>query len=146
MAEAAAPYAADLGRAFQLTNFIRDIGEDLQRGRLYLPKEDLAMFAVSREDLEHGVVNGKVRRLLAFEVARAREIYRNAEPGIRLLDPTSRDCIRTAYRLYSAILDQVEAVDYRVLDRRVAVSRWHRAAVAIPGLARAWTRRTLRSP
>jgi phytoene synthase len=144
MATAAAPYAADLGRAFQLTNFIRDIGEDLRRGRIYLPKEDLAAFAVSRDDLEHGIVDGKVRRLLAFEVARAREIYRSAEPGIRLLDPTSRDCIRTAYRLYSAILDEVEAADYRVLNQRVSVDVGHRASVAIPALGRAWLSRRSR--
>jgi phytoene synthase len=146
MAGAAAPYAADLGLAFQLTNFIRDVGEDLRRGRLYLPKEDLASFAVSRDDLERGVIDGNGRRLLAFEIGRARELYRSAAPGIRLLDPTSRDCIRTAFRLYREILDEVERADYRVLDRRVSVGPARRAVVALPALGRSmlgrsWLRR-----
>src|SRR4028119_492294 len=90
--EVADPYASDLGIAFQLSNFIRDVGEDLQRGRVYLPMEELATFGVTREHLEHGVVDGPVRRLLAFEVARTRELYRSAAMGVRLLHPTSRPC------------------------------------------------------
>jgi phytoene synthase len=131
------PYAVDLGIAFQLTNFIRDIGEDLRRGRIYLPLEDLALFGVDRERLERGVVDGPVRRLLQFEIARCREVFRSAEPGIRLLHPASRDCMRTAWRLYGGILDEVERADLQVLDRRVAVGVGRRAAVAVPGLVRA---------
>jgi phytoene synthase len=131
------PYAADLGIAFQLTNFIRDVGEDLHRGRVYLPQEDLDRFGVDRERLAGGVVDGPVRRLLEHEVARARAAYRAAAPGIRLLDQTSRDCVRTAFLLYRAILDEVERVDYRVLDRRVTVGPARRAAVAAPGYVRA---------
>ena len=141
MSAVAAPYAADLGRAFQLTNFIRDVGEDLRRGRVYLPKEDLAAFAVARADLESGVVSSDARRLLAFEVQRARELFRRAEPGIRLLHPTSRDCIRTALTLYRGILDEVERNDYAVLDRRAQVGVMRRASVAVPGLVRAWRAR-----
>src|SRR5579875_2779269 len=81
----AEPYAADLGIAFQLTNFIRDVGEDLSRGRIYLPGEDLTLFGVDPDRLRRGVVDGPVRRLLAYEIARTREIYRSARPGIRLL-------------------------------------------------------------
>ena len=136
-----APYAVDLGVAFQLSNFIRDVGEDLRRGRVYLPGEDLDLFGVERERLARGVVDGRVRRLLAFEIARARELYRAAEPGVRLLHPTSRDCIYTAIRLYGGILDEVERADYRVLDRRVAVGPARRARVAVPGLARAYAAR-----
>jgi phytoene synthase len=139
--EVADPYAADLGIAFQLSNFIRDVGEDLQRGRVYLPMEDLAAFGLTREHLEHGVVDGPVRRLLAFEVARTRELYRNAAHGVRLLHPTSRPCIETALRLYGGILDEVEAADYQVLGRRVGVGRTTRARVAVPGLVRAWAAR-----
>jgi phytoene synthase len=141
LGEVAAPYAADLGRAFQLTNFIRDVGEDLRRGRVYLPKEDLAAFAVTRDDLESGVVTDATRRLLAFEVQRARELFRAAEPGIRLLHPTSRDCVRTALTLYRGILDEVERSDYSVLDRRVAVGTARRVSVAVPGVVRAWRAR-----
>ena len=136
--DVAAAYAADLGRAFQLTNFIRDVGEDLARGRLYLPKEDLATFAVSRADLDAGVVDSGARRLLAFETARARELFLAAEPGIRLLHPTSRDCVQTALTLYRGILDDVEASGYSVLDRRAHVGAARRASVAVPGLVRAW--------
>jgi phytoene synthase len=139
--EVADPYAADLGIAFQLANFLRDVGEDLRRGRVYLPMEDLATFGVTREHLEHGVVDGPVRRLLAFEVARTREIYRTAAQGVRLLHPTSRPCIETALALYSGILDEIEKADYAVLGQRVSVGKRRRAAVAVPGLARAWTAR-----
>jgi 15-cis-phytoene synthase len=139
--EVAEPYAADLGVAFQLSNFIRDLGEDLRRGRVYLPAEDLALFGVDRDRLARGVVDGPIRRLLAFEVARTRELYRAAEPGVRLLHPTSRDCIRTALALYGGILDEVEKADYQVLDRRVSVGPARRARVALPGLARAYNAR-----
>ena len=139
--EIAEPYAADLGVAFQLSNFLRDVGEDLQRGRVYLPLEDLDSFGVTRQHLEHGVVDGPVRRLLAFEVARTREIYRTAAQGVRLLHPTSRPCIETALALYGGILDEVEKADYQVLGQRVSVSKARRAAVAGPGLVRAWRAR-----
>jgi 15-cis-phytoene synthase len=137
MREVARPYARDLGVAFQLANFIRDVGEDLRRGRVYLPVDDLAAFGVNRSDLAAGIVDGRIRRLLAFEISRARELFRSADPGIRLLDPASRDCVRTAFTLYGGILDAVEQADYRVLDRRVAVGPARRARVALPGLVRA---------
>lgn len=135
--EVADPYAADLGIAFQLSNFIRDVGEDLQRGRIYLPMADLDAFGVTREHLRRGVVDGPVRRLLAFQVARTREIYRSAASGVHLLHPTSRPCIETALALYGGILDEVESADYSVLGQRVSVGAGRRARVALPGLARA---------
>ena len=137
----ATPRARALGEAFQMSNFIRDVGEDLQRGRVYLPMEDLRAFGVTREHLQHGVVDGPVRRLLAFEVARTRELYRSAAVGVRLLDPTSRPCIQTALALYGGILDEVEAADYAVLGQRVSVGPATRARVAVPGLVRAWAAR-----
>jgi phytoene synthase len=139
--DVAEPYAVDLGVAFQLSNFIRDVGEDLRRGRIYLPMADLAHFGVDRTRLARCVVDGPVRRLLAYEIARTRELYRSAEPGIRLLHPTSRDCIGTALRLYRGILDQVERADYQVLDRRQSVSRLRRTVVAAPALAHAYATR-----
>ena len=139
--EVADPYACDLGIAFQLSNFLRDVGEDLRRGRVYLPAQDLAMFGVTREHLAHGVVDGPVRRLLAFEVARTRELYRTAALGVRLLHPTSRPCIETALALYGGILDEIEKADYQVLGQRVSVGRTRRVAVALPGLGRAWAAR-----
>jgi phytoene synthase len=127
---AAREHARQLGLAFQLTNFIRDVGEDLERGRVYLPVEDLERFGVGRADLASGPASPAVRELLAFEVARARAHYRAAEPGIELLAPSSRPCVRVAFDLYGAILGEVERAGYQVLDRRVRVPGRRRLGVA----------------
>jgi phytoene synthase len=124
--------ARALGEAFQMSNFIRDVGEDLRRGRVYLPQEDLDAFGVTREALEQGVVTAPVRELLRFEIARTRALYAFAEPGIDMLHPTSRDCVRTAFTLYGEILDAVEAAHYQVLTQRVAVPLTRRLRVALP--------------
>jgi 15-cis-phytoene synthase len=141
----AADRAQALGEAFQLSNFIRDVAEDLRRGRVYLPQEDLDRFVVSRADLAPGPTPPHVVELLRFEIARTRELYATARPGIELLHPTSRDCIRTALALYGGILDAVEKADYQVLDRRVAVPLPRRLAVAVPGLVRARRARRTRA-
>jgi phytoene synthase len=137
----AAPRARALGEAFQLSNFIRDVGEDLRRGRVYLPQEDLELFGVAATDLAAGQVTAPIRRLLQFEIERTRALYAYAEPGIDMLDPTSRDCMRTAFELYGGILGAVERADYQVLTRRVSVSVPRRLAVAGPGLVRAYAAR-----
>ena len=123
-------HARQLGFAFQLTNFIRDVAEDLERGRVYLPQADLERFGVGRHDLAAVQVSPAVRDLLAFEVERARAHYRAAAPGIQLLAPSSRPCIRAATELYGGILEEVERADYRVLGGRVRVPRHRRLAVA----------------
>ena len=122
--------ARQLGLAFQLTNFIRDLAEDSRRGRVYLPAEDLDRFGVRRSDLATPVVSPAVRELVAFEVERARGHYRAAAPGIELLAPSSRPCIRVAFELYGGILDEVERAGYQVLDRRVRVPNHRRLGVA----------------
>jgi 15-cis-phytoene synthase len=127
---AAREHARQLGLAFQLTNFLRDIGEDLERGRVYLPQEDLERFGVARADLAAPQASPAVQALLAFEVGRARALYAAAEPGIGLLAPSSQPCIRVAFTLYGGILDEIERAGYQVLDRRVRVPRRRRAAVA----------------
>lgn len=140
--EEAAPYAVALGQAFQLTNFLRDIGEDLDRGRIYLPEQELAAHGVTVQALRDQRVDGPFRRLMAAQIDRTRGLYRSAELGIALLHPTSRDCVRTAWRLYGAILDEIERAGYDVFTRRVRVGRARRLGVAGPGLARAgWARR-----
>jgi len=126
--------ARELGLAFQLTNFIRDVGEDLARGRVYLPAEDLDTFGVTVDDLRCGVATGPVRRLIAFEVDRARRHYARAAPGIPMLARESRPCIRTAYELYGGILDEVVAAGYDVLSRRAVVPNRRRIAVAAANL------------
>jgi len=127
-------HAIALGTAFQLTNLIRDIAEDLRRGRIYVPQESLAMFGVDRDRLRRGVVDESIRNLLAWEIERARGLYRDAAPGIDLVHPTSRDCLRTATTLYREILDEIEAADYDVFSGRVAVRLRRRAAVGMRGL------------
>jgi phytoene synthase len=134
--DAQAP-ACSLGMAFQLTNFIRDVGEDHLRGRVYLPEEDLKEFDVRREDLGRGEVTADIRALLRFEIDRARSLYQDAEPGIAMLHPSSRDCVSTAFELYKGILGAVERAGYQVLRGRVSVSFPRRLAVALPALPRA---------
>jgi phytoene synthase len=126
--------ARQLGLAFQLTNFIRDVGEDLARGRLYLPAKDLAEFGVDRADLAAGTVTGAARRLVAFEVGRARAHYARAAAGVVMLPPSSQRCIRTAFRLYGGILDEVRRADYDVFVRRATVPDRRRVAVAVASL------------
>jgi phytoene synthase len=134
-------HAIDLGTAFQLTNFIRDIAEDLRRGRVYLPEESLNQFGVDRDRLARGRVDEPIRNLLAWEIERARRLYARAAPGIELVHPTSRDCLRTASTLYAGILDEIERADYDVFSQRVTVGLARRAAVGLGGLRGAWTAR-----
>lgn len=128
--------ARDLGTAFQLANFCRDVGEDLDRGRLYLPLEDLDRFGLTRADVERRVVDDRFRALMAFQVARVRRLADAAEPGIAALHPSSRPCIQAARVLYCGIADQVEAIDYQVFTRRATVGLPTRARVA----GAAWVR------
>jgi phytoene synthase len=121
--------ARELGLAFQLTNFIRDVGEDLDRGRIYLPLKDLAEFGVTPDDLYAKVATPPVRELIAHEVERARRHYAAAAPGIAMLSTRSQACIRTAYRGYGAILDVVVAAGYDVFARRATVPTWRRLAI-----------------
>ena len=132
-AEALELHAIDLGYAFQMTNFLRDVAEDLRRGRIYLPQESLQQFGVDRARLLRGRVDEPIRNLLAFEIERTRGLYRSAEPGIELVHPTSRDCLRTALALYEGILDEIEKADYDVFSRRVSVGLARRARVGITG-------------
>ncbi|MFF8785033.1 phytoene/squalene synthase family protein [Streptomyces sp. NPDC015125] len=144
--EEAAPHAAALGIAFQLTNFLRDVGEDLDRGRIYLPADLLAAHGVDRTLLrwsrDTGHRDPRITAAMAAAAELTRGVYREAEPGLALLDPVSRPCIRTAFVLYRAILDAVRDDGYAVLHRRSVVSRRRRAATAIGGLARVAAART----
>jgi phytoene synthase len=138
--------AIDLGTAFQLTNLIRDVGEDLDRGRVYLPQESLDEFGVDLDRLHRRRVDEPIRNLLASEIERARGLYRCAWRGVDLVHPTSRDCLRTAITLYSEILDEIERHDYDVFDRRIRVGLRRRATVGATGLGSAWwTRRADRA-
>jgi phytoene synthase len=142
----AADAATALGRAFQLTNFVRDVAEDLDRGRVYLPADELAVYGVDRGMLtwcrENGRTEPRVRQALADQVARTRAVYGRAHPGLALLHPTSRPCVTTAFTLYSRILDRIEARDHNVFAGRVSVGVGRRLAVAGGAVARVmWARR-----
>ncbi|MFD6681470.1 phytoene/squalene synthase family protein [Micromonospora parva] len=130
--------ARQLGFAFQLTNFIRDVAEDLDRGRTYLPDEDLAKFGVTREELvaarDRGRGTPRIRELIEYEVTRAQAHYAAAAPGITMLAPASQACMRTAYALYGGILDEVAAQDYDVFVRRALVPQRRRMTVAARAL------------
>jgi len=120
-------HARDLGIAFQLSNFLRDVNEDLDRGRVYIPQEDLRKFDA---DPWARRATPAWRDLMAFEIARTRRYYESADLGVPMLPPTSARCIRGARALYSGILDQIEAAGYDVFSSRVRVPAWKKLAVA----------------
>jgi phytoene synthase len=146
----AAPYAAALGKAFQLTNFLRDVGEDLDRDRVYLPADELAAFGVDRGLLEwcrdRRVTDPRVRAALASQHARTRQVYAFARAGVGMLAPAARPCVDTALTLYARILDEIEDSDFAVFARRARVGQLRRIRVAGPALARAWWARRRRWP
>jgi phytoene synthase len=126
--------ARALGLAFQLTNFLRDVDEDLDRGRVYMPQEDLRRFGVeldvSRSASGRRRATPQWRNFLAFEIARNRELYALADTGIALLPGRSARCVGAARVLYSQILERIEAADYDVFRRRARVPTWRKAATA----------------
>jgi phytoene synthase len=144
-ADEAAPYAAALGRAFQLTNFLRDIDEDLARNRIYLPADELAAFGVDRELMlwchAHRRTHDRVRAALAAQHDITRGIYRFAAEGIAMLAQRSRPCVATALTLYSEILDCIEASDFSVFTRRATVGNARRLRVAGGALLQSWRAR-----
>ncbi|KUH92615.1 phytoene/squalene synthase family protein [Mycobacterium sp. IS-1556] len=143
--EEAAPHAAALGKAFQLTNFLRDIDEDLERGRVYLPADELANHGVDRDVLtwcrENRRTDARVRRALVEQIAVNRRVYDYARHGIALLRPRSRPCVTAALTLYSEILDRIEEMDFAVFSQRASVSIGRRVRVGGSGLFKAWAAR-----
>ncbi len=131
------PRAQDLGVAFQLANFIRDVGEDLQRGRVYLPLDELAEYGVTRDVLEQRVATPDVKAALAAQVSRVRKLEERSRPGIAMLSPDAQPCIDAARILYCGIVDEVERIDYEVFTRRATVPLRRRVAVAGPAWFRA---------
>ncbi len=121
-------HARDLGNAFQLTNFLRDVSEDLDRARIYVPQEDLDRFGA---DPRRRVVDPAWRQVMAFEIERARDLYRSADEGVDLLPRSSSRCIQAARTLYSEILDRIEANDYDVFTQRATVPTWRKASLAV---------------
>ena len=133
--------AEKLGIAFQLANFIRDVGEDLERGRVYLPVNELSRFGVDRKMLERRTLTPEIVEALKFQIERVRELKREADNGISLLTPESRPCIEAASELYCGIVDEVEKIDYEVFKLRAKTSSLRRLKVALPAWRRAHSAR-----
>jgi len=134
------PYAIRLGVALQLTNILRDIGEDWRAGRVYLPKSELAAYHLSDDDLAEGKVTESWRAFMRFQIARNRRLYQEAKPGIGYLNRDGRFAIAAAADLYQEILGEIEKYDYNVFTHRASVSAinklkkipgiWHQSVVA----------------
>lgn len=120
------PEAVALGIANQLTNILRDVGEDARRGRIYLPLEDLARFQYSEKDLLNGVVDDRWQQLMQFQIARARRFFTEAEQGISLLSPDARFPVWSALMLYRGILNIIEKNQYDVFQKRAYVPGWQK--------------------
>jgi len=125
--------ARELGNAFQLTNFLRDIDEDLDRNRIYVPQADIRRFG-AEDAFRTRTATPELRDLMRFEVERARGLYRIADSGIDLLPERSARCIRAARLLYSRILDEIEEQDFDVFSARARVPTWQKAATAARAL------------
>ncbi len=128
-------YAIDLGIAMQLTNILRDIGEDLDRGRVYLPAEEMEQFGYSEAQLRGRHRNDAFREVMEFQAARAREYYERAMPGIALLKPEGRFAVKVAADVYRAILGRIEHSGYDVFDRRAVVPAREKYWITLRGMA-----------
>jgi 15-cis-phytoene synthase len=137
----ALPLAEKCGIAFQLTNILRDIREDAERGRIYLPREDLCRFGVSGEDLSSGKHTEAFVRLMRFETARAKSYYEESMPLLELVHPRSRPSLWALITIYSRLLERIERTGYDVLSRRVRLSAleksWILARAMVSGRAQA---------
>jgi len=134
---AAYDYAMKLGVSFQLANFVRDVSEDLDRGRVYLPMEELERFGVTREVLMKRTATPEVKAALRHQIDRVKRLELDSRPGIDLLHPSSRDCIDAARVLYCGIADEVVHIDYEVFKKRATVPMKQRLWVALPAWRRA---------
>ena len=129
----AIPYAVKLGVALQMTNILRDVGEDWRAGRVYLPQSELAAFGLDESDLARGVVTAEWRAFMHFQIERNRRLYVESLPGIALLHKEGRFAIAAAAQFYCGILDAIERADYDVFARRAFVGKWAKLRM-LPGI------------
>ena len=129
--------AEKLGTAFQLANFLRDVAEDLDRGRIYLPISELKAHGVTHEMLHERILTPQIKSALQEQISRVRRLQAEAAPGIKLLSPESQACIEAASELYCGIVDEVEKIDFQIFEKRAKTSTWRRIKVAFPALLRA---------
>ena len=131
-------HAEAAGIALQLTNILRDLGEDAARGRVYLPREDLSRFSYRIEDLERGECDERFRTLMRFQVERARRYYESAEPLADLLGPAGQAVFLVILRTYRGLLETIVRRDYDVFSSRVRLSKWRKVWLAAQVLPRRW--------
>ncbi len=134
--EAAFPFAIKLGYAFQLTNFLRDIREDYDElGRVYMPQDELNKFGLSSDDIRRHVRDERFLKFMKFQIARTKEVYREALPGIKMLNWRGRLAVRISYVLYKAILNEIERANYDVFAGRVRTTYQQKLALSVKALA-----------
>ncbi len=127
--EGADPYAIKLGVALQLTNILRDVGEDARRGRIYLPLDELARFDLAEQDILDACLDERYLALMRFQVARAEHLYEEAWPGIAMLHADGRMAVAAAATVYRAILPTIERNGYNNHSRRAYVPSWQKVAM-----------------
>jgi phytoene synthase len=129
----AVPYAIKLGVALQMTNILRDVGEDYRNGRLYLPREELITFGIPEAEIAAGRLSDRWRQFMKFQIERTRQLYRDSWAGVRMLEREGQLAVGAASIFYQGILDDIEKHDYDVFRRRASVSTWGKLT-RIPGL------------
>jgi phytoene synthase len=120
----AVPYAIKLGVALQMTNILRDIGEDYQNGRLYLPREELVFYGIQESDIARGRITDNWRQFMRFQIERTRQLYQESQQGIKRLEKEGQLAIAAASAFYQGILDEIEKNDYDVFSSRLSLSTW----------------------
>ena len=129
----AVSYAIKLGVALQMTNILRDVGEDYRNGRLYLPREELVTYGIREEDIAEGRVTDAWRQFMRFQIDRTRTLYKESWAGVKMLEREGQLAIGAASTFYSGILDDIEKHDYNVFTRRASLSAWGKIS-RVPGL------------
>ena len=134
--EAARKHAESCGIAFQLTNILRDIGEDVEMGRVYLPQEDLKQYGYSEEDIRNRLQNEPFSRLMEFQVRRAHDYYRQTLPLLPMIDAASRPCLAAMIGIYRSHLVEIERRGFDVFTERVRLRTWRKLAIALSAFIR----------
>jgi phytoene synthase len=129
----AVPYAIKLGVALQMTNILRDVGEDYRSGRLYLPRDEMAFFGIRESDIAEGRITDNWRQFMKFQTERTRQLYQESWAGVKMLEREGQLAVGAASVFYQGILDEIEKKDYNVFTRRASLSTWGKL-MRIPAL------------
>lgn len=132
----AVPYAIKLGVALQMTNILRDVSEDYQNGRLYLPREELAFYGIQELDIARGHITDGWRQFMKFQIERTRQLYEESWEGIKMLEREGQLAIGAASIFYQGILDEIEKNDYDVFTHRASLSAWDKVSRLLALIAR----------